>query len=94
MEKANTFFRDNFFVLLMAALFIFTFLFWFYNRNPDMNQPLKDINQGVFYGLLALIGVRPRATAPTIQADNIESASTINGDITGAAGENGKEKSK
>jgi hypothetical protein len=81
----KTFLRDNFYVLLMSALFIFTFLFWYYNRNPDLTVPLKEFCQGVFYGLLALIGVRPRATptinADNISADNIETATTQTGDI-------------
>lgn len=79
MKQIGQFIKDNFYVLLMSALFVFTYLFWYYNKNPDMAGALKDINNGVFYGLLALIGVRPltRPVAPTIQA------STQTGDIIG-----------
>lgn len=93
MEKTTTFFRDNFHVLLMAALFVFTYLFWYYSPNPDLTPHLKDINQGVFYGLLALIGIRPRATTPPV---NIDTLTTEGGDInarpnSNAPAESGKE---
>ena len=72
----------------MAALFVFTYLFWYYSPNPELTPHLKDINQGVFYGLLALIGIRPRAATPPV---NIETVTTEGGDIN-APGEPGKEK--
>lgn len=78
-RRQGDFWRENFYVLLLAGLFLFTFLFWYYNPNPDLNAGLREINQGIFYALLAVFGVRnARGTA----ADRATpSASTQTGDI-------------
>lgn len=73
----------------MAGLFLFTYLFWYYASNPELSSHLKDINQGVFYGLLALIGIRPRGS--TAAPVNIDTVTTEGGDIN-APGEPGKGK--
>lgn len=98
LHYLGQFLRDYFFVLLLTGLFVLTYLFWVFNTNPEMAAGLKEINNGVFYALLALLGIRPlaRPVVPAIHADNIESASTQSGDInlapTNAPADAGKEK--
>lgn len=96
MKNFLQFGREKFDVILVAALFIVVFLFYYYNAAPDRNGDLKEFAQGLLFAMLALLGVRPRSTGPTtIQAETIETASTQTGDIVGssnAPGETGRKK--
>lgn len=82
------FFREKFDVILIAALFLTSFVCLITNRNPDLVAILTNVNQAFIYALLALVGVRSgmRAALGPITGDN----PTINQNDAGGSGE-GKE---
>lgn len=61
MNNPLPFIREKFDILLVAALFVFVFLFYVRYANTDAAAYLKDASQGLLYALLALVGVRARA---------------------------------
>jgi hypothetical protein len=68
------FIREKFEILLVAGLFTLVFMFYVTNVVPERSDALRELWQGLLYAFLALLGVRPRATA-------IGTASTESGDI-------------
>lgn len=68
--------RENFLVLLLTALFLIVLTLWEFERDVEKAKDFKEISNGVFYALLALLGVRPlaRQVVPpaAIQVDNAQ----------------------
>lgn len=85
----NTLFiREKFDVILIAALFLVSFICLITNRDPDLTAILTNVNQAFIYALLALVGVRSgiRAGLGPITGDN----PIINQNDAGGSGEGTK----
>lgn len=82
MKTLITYLREKFDPVVVGLLFLICFLVWIFGPiPPERSDNVFNIVQGLLYGFLAMLGVRPRAQGPAIQATNIETASTETGDI-------------
>jgi uncharacterized membrane protein len=71
--------RENFLVLLLTALFLIIIFLWKVEGDVERAKDFKEIANGVFYALLALLGVRPlaRQVVPPPAAVQVENADVV-----------------